>query len=333
MLHLPLLSPADEKAYHDMLAPRIKQALAASTLSSAAKAFLDAARIKKILCDQPKDLLRHHNAILPRLAAGLTPAVYKAYLIGRAKKEADRSVAEITAILTYKPVIDELKSVFNYDEFIMRHKITSYKLATMLDRNTCTYCNRIYTTTVIHKDPVTHRVNNRTRITRPNYDHWYSHGKYPVLGTSLYNLIPSCTVCNSSVKGAVEFSLQKHLHPYTNKIKQEFSFNYKAKNVHDNNVLIEVVAGSRSANTLAAFKIAEVYDEHSSYELKDLLELRYKYSEDYLDTLFNKTFDLKVGKKEVYRMIFGAEYEDVDHHKRPFSKFKKDILEKLGVKI
>jgi hypothetical protein len=333
MFYLPPLTPADEKVFHDLLAPRIKQALATSTLSPAAKAFLDAARIKQILCDQPKDLLRHHTAILPKLAVGLTPTVYKAYLIGRAKKEADRSVPEIAAILTYKPVMDELKSVFNYDDFIMRHKITSYKFATMLDRNTCTYCNRIYTTTVIHKDPVTRRVNNHTRVTRPNYDHWYSHGKYPVLGASLYNLIPSCTVCNSSVKGAVEFSLQKHLHPYANKIKQDFSFNYNAKNVHDNNVLIDVVAGSRSANTLAAFKISEVYDEHSPYELKDLLELRYKYSEDYLHTLFNKTFDLKVGKKEVYRLIFGTEYEDVDHHKRPFSKFKKDILEKLGIKI
>lgn len=58
-----------------------------------------------------------------------------------------------------------------------------------------------------------------------------------------------------------------------------------------------------------------------------------KYSDNYLNTLFNATFKVTVSKPEVYRMIFGVEYDNVNHHKRPFSKFKRDILEKLGVVI
>jgi hypothetical protein len=51
-----------------------------------------------------------------------------------------------------------------------------------------------------------------------------------------------------------------------------------------------------------------------------------------LETLFD-SFDLAVGEQEAYRMIFGTEYNDEDHHRRPFSKFKKDILAKLGINI
>lgn len=333
MFYLPKLTAVQEVAYKDQLFRKVSDALSASTLSANAKAFLTPARIKSILCDDAKDLLGHHEALLPALSPGLSKSVYEEFWVGKHKQIARRSWREKRLIRQYAPEFDKLKEVFNYDVFIMGNKPTSFKLAKMLNRNTCTYCNRIYTTTIIYNDPKTGQVNNGTRVTRPNYDHWYSHGKYPVLGVSLYNLIPSCTVCNSSVKGAVDFSLQKHLHPYLNKPQQDFFFNYKSKSVHENNVTIDVVAKSKSANTLAAFQIAEVYNEHSAYELKDLLELRYKYSDNYLDTLFNKTFKIGVSKQEAYRMIFGTEYEDLDHHLRPFSKFKKDILYKLGIKI
>ncbi|HTN20454.1 MAG TPA: hypothetical protein VL125_08270 [Pelobium sp.] len=333
MFYLPKLIKSEETTYRNLLLKKIRDALTLSTLSPAAKGFLTSARIKAILTDEPKDLMAHHDAILPLLSPGLSVSVYEEYWLGKHKQIARRSARERRLIRQYGPEMEKLKRVFDYDEFIMGHKITSFKLAKMLNRNTCTYCNRVYTTTIIFKDPKTGQVNNGTRVTRPNYDHWYAHGKYPILGLSLYNLIPSCTICNSSVKGAVDFSLSKHLHPYTNKPEQDFNFNYKSQSVNTNNVVIDVQSKSKSANTLAAFQIAEVYNEHSAYELKDLLELRYKYSDNYLDTLFNRTFKVVVSKKEAYRMIFGTEFEDIDHHKRPFSKFKKDILEKLGVKI
>lgn len=48
---------------------------------------------------------------------------------------------------------------------------------------------------------------------------------------------------------------------------------------------------------------------------------------------FNNTFKLEVSKNEAYRMIFGVEYSEDDFYKRPFSKFKMDILSKLGIKF
>lgn len=84
--------------------------------------------------------------------------------------------------------------------------------------------------------------------------------------------------------------------------------------------------------TLEKLKIKEIYNEHSEYELKELLDLRYKYSDNYLKILFNDTFKLsEINKKDSYRMLFGVEIDPKDFHKRPMSKFKNDILKELGI--
>ena len=36
-----------------------------------------------------------------------------------------------------------------------------------------------------------------------------------------------------------------------------------------------------------------------------------------------------MSKEEAYRIIFGVEINEENYHKRPFSKFKKDIIEEL----
>lgn len=36
-----------------------------------------------------------------------------------------------------------------------------------------------------------------------------------------------------------------------------------------------------------------------------------------------------MSKEEVYKNVFGIESKEKDFHKRPFSKFKYDILEEL----
>ncbi len=39
--------------------------------------------------------------------------------------------------------------------------------------------------------------------------------------------------------------------------------------------------------------------------------------------------NLKISKEEIYRMVFGIEIEEENYHRRPFSKFKKDIIDEL----
>lgn len=189
----------------------------------------------------------------------------------------------------------------------------------LLNIDTCVYCNRNYT--------LYFGGNNA----RAELDHWFPKGEFPILALSFYNLIPSCHSCNH-IKGASKSfdwltALDKMNHPYFDKNEFTFSYDYHSLNDFKMKINVEHI---KTKETLKFNKTKEIYDAHSEKELKDLLELRYKYSNNYLDILLNKTFsDLSMSKEEAYRMIFSIEIKEEDYHKRPFSKFKHDIIEEL----
>jgi hypothetical protein len=330
MFKLPFPSKKDLDEYYDLIKDRVIAKLQTVSLSPASKAFLSESKIKQIITDLPKELVNHDEEFMEILIPGFDRSELFSYknLKTKAEKEANPHI-----IARYS-IVNELESVFDYKQFISGSKPFSYQFAQKLARETCTYCNRLYAQTIIVKDPKTNQFNNSGRITRPDFDHWFPKSKFPLLALSYHNLIPCCGVCNSSIKGDTELKLDTHIHPYIHEKDQDFSFNYRVKDVHENNVTITCEKKSKIAATIKEFKIQEVYDAHSGLELKDLLELRYKYSENYLHTLFHTTFkDVTISKQEVYRMIFGVEVDENDFHKRPFSKFKKDILSELGIKL
>jgi len=73
----------------------------------------------------------------------------------------------------------------------------------------------------------------------------------------------------------------------------------------------------------------DVYSSNIS-ELRDLLTIKKNYSTKYISTM-QRLLKVKMSKAEVYRILFGVDYEQDNFHKRPLSKFKYDILKKLGM--
>ncbi|MBC74226.1 MAG: hypothetical protein CMH47_18555 [Muricauda sp.] len=201
----------------------------------------------------------------------------------------------------------------------------NYRLAEWLDIHTCTYCNRQYIFVV--------RKSNGLKGIVPQFDHWFSKSDYPILALSFYNLIPSCGICNSSIKSDARLTLNDHLHPYVDiDISDTFKFSYLAISPTEYEIICRrsSIYNVKSRNTLAAMETKLLYKGHSNKELQDLIDLRYKYSDNYLNILLNKTFaNLNITKSDRYRMVFGIEIDKENYHKRPFSKFKKDILDEL----
>jgi hypothetical protein len=111
-----------------------------------------------------------------------------------------------------------LKGVFDYRRFTNTYATyyCGYDLARALKVNTCPYCNRNYTVTV----------GQLKRVTRPDFDHFFPKGAYPLLALSFYNLIPSCLVCNRSVKNQKSIVYGKFLHPYEEAFDQAAKINY-----------------------------------------------------------------------------------------------------------
>ena len=73
-----------------------------------------------------------------------------------------------------------------------------------------------------------------------------------------------------------------------------------------------------------------MYNTHID-ELADLLKIRDTYSDAYIDEIIRFFPKNKLSFKEVFRLLFGTEYDSKNFHKRPLSKFKKDILGDLGI--
>ena len=55
-------------------------------------------------------------------------------------------------------------------------------------------------------------------------DHFVSQSDFPFLGLSLWNLIPSCSRCNSNLKGAANQSFDSMLYPYRDNVAKKIQF-------------------------------------------------------------------------------------------------------------
>lgn len=220
------------------------------------------------------------------------------------------------------------KKVFDYDWFIDKciNRYDAYRLANTLDVITCTYCNRNYTNTVITKDG--------EKLIRPQFDHFFDKDSNPLLALSFYNLIPSCSLCNTNIKHGKKFELSSHIHPYLDNIINDFNFNYDYTNTTKNGlkIIIESSPGSKIERTLCDMSVETVYNAHTD-QLKDLLDIKSKFSDRYLEILSKSIFGstVKISQEELYRLAFGTEFLEENFGNRPFSKFKSDILKELNI--
>ncbi|MCL9804430.1 hypothetical protein NAT51_02785 [Flavobacterium amniphilum] len=268
--------------------------------------------IKKIILAGPEELIQLNNDLINQIILDFDQNEFEDYL----KLNKDKRPKNTK----YHLKIKEIEGILNYSRIVGN----DYFLADLLNQLTCIHCNRNYIITVGSKN---------SKVTRPEYDHWFSKSKYPLLALSFYNLVPSCSSCNKK-KSNKNFQLKTHLNPYCmSDDEKNFRFSFKKKNFIDNNVDLKIETSDNSSrikieNFFNEMNLKQIYDKHSNLELRDLLDLRYKYSENYIDLLI-KTFGNILSKEEIYRMVFGIEIKEEDFHKRPFSKFKKDIIDEL----
>lgn len=209
-----------------------------------------------------------------------------------------------------------------YTDWFLKEK-WNYKVAKLIDHHTCTYCNREYIF-VYKKDKGKGMV--------PQFDHWFAKNDYPLLALSFYNLIPSCSTCNT-IKSDNLFNLSDNLHPYLDiNISSSYTFSYLVTSESSNEIIFKnnSIFNTKGIDTITALNLPLIYKGHSSKELQDLIDLKYKYSKNYLDVLLNQTFEnLNISYQERYRLIFGIEIDEDKLHKRIFSKFKNDIIKEL----
>lgn len=295
--------------------------------------------LKKIITSEPDELfkLNHKiiNLLLRKHPKGNKVTYDEKQLLGYIKEKRKKpGNADKQIIDKYDDLFKFLHDVFDYS--IIKGK-KAYQIALMKRVNTCTYCNRQYTLTIGVEEEESGEKKSKVK---PQFDHWFAHEQYPLLGVSYYNLIPSCSVCNSAVKGSAHFTLNTHIHPYTTKNSNpDFTFmpilkyDEEMKKVRWG-IKLKRKEGSKEDNTIKDLFLEEVYDQHGEMEVKDIMDFATKNNPTYLKTLFHNICDeLKKDytQAEVYRMLFGVDADVEKTLDRPFSKLKRDILKGEGI--
>lgn len=273
--------------------------------------------IDAVLRMEPRKLFQLNLLFYKSTIAGFKLKDFEYYLsLGDKKKDPLKK--------KFNELKGDLDKLFDYKSFCTKGEAYSaYNLADKLDVPTCIYCNRIYTKTVIR--------NKKKKITRPAFDHWYPKSKFPLLQLSFYNLIPSCTICNSGSKGSSVFNLKEYFHPYVKRENFKYTFSYDHTDYSKFKFKI-ITNNIFSQNSIKAFELEEIYKAHED-EIVDLRAIKDGYSPAYLENL--KAI-FKGGKtvlldSEIYRLAFGVHYEEDKFDRRPLSKMKKDILKELGI--
>lgn len=311
-----------KEIHKDKLLPILKDRRNAC-VNNVVRAFLTDNILEKILVNEPQKI-NQINLLFIRKVLSSCVSEFAEYR--KIKRKRNRSIPEQALITRYNNIYSVLKIIFDYEAFSKKSNnyYSAYDLADKLDIPTCPYCNRIYTKTVVKP----------SKITRPAFDHWYSKSEFPLLALSFYNLIPSCNVCNSSVKGTDLFDLKTHFHPYNKSSKLDQQINFKFSYYHKfySTFRFKIVNNNDfSKNSTEAFKLKEIYETHED-EIKDLRRLRDVYSDKYLEMLKKNILKgTSTSDEEIYRLAFGTHIDETKFDRRPLSKMKKDILEELGI--
>ena len=98
-----------------------------------------------------------------------------------------------------KDIKERLSKVFNYDSNYRDNYITPFfrEHAEELKLYTCHYCDIAYINSFDYHDPR----EGWKKKSHFDLDHVIEKSSYPFLALSLFNLVPSCPVCNERLKG------------------------------------------------------------------------------------------------------------------------------------
>lgn len=113
------------------------------------------------------------------------------------------------------------KEIFLFDN-LLKDKFrywSAYLFTYLLDLNVCPYCNSQYIYTYTGKNK-----NGDAGGIRPELDHCFPKSRHPFLAVSIYNLVPSCSQCNGSIKSDKDVSVETVVNLYTEDITNKFEF-------------------------------------------------------------------------------------------------------------
>lgn len=213
----------------------------------------------------------------------------------------------------------KIYNAFNYDGYRSNELVL---LAEKLNIKSCPYCNMHYTLFAEEGKYL------KDKITKFQFDHFYDKAEYPFLSMSLYNLIPSCGICN---QGKSTDKLALHFHPYASSINRQFHFEVPDP--------LELYSGAKKDK----IEVELLPDASTAADLKKYnetfhIQMLYRRHGDIAQEVFDKAYEeayymdansFKYISQEasdyLMRLTYGTYIDEKDIEKRPMSKFIQDM--------
>jgi len=218
---------------------------------------------------------------------------------------------------------EKLKKIFKYENKFQTFISDFFEKE--LEIRTCYFCNIHFVNE--------YKVDEEECQNEFTLDHYYDKGSYPYLALSLYNLIPSCYVCNSKLKKSITlnvFAPNAKSFDFDETVKFKLFFSNSCKNLHiktkeDIKIPLKEKYTNKYNKYIELFKLNERYEAHKDI-VYDMIEKAELYPESRLQELENLTgIPFQRIKKDIFNLID----KDSDLSKQPFSKLIKDISEEL----
>lgn len=195
--------------------------------------------------------------------------------------------------------------------------------------------------------------------TRGTLDHFIDKAKYPIFSISIYNLIPSCKICNSDFKGSKEATIKNNYTPFEENIIEYITFKREIINSQeeeispitvidikkeqkneidyvsmflgineDFNIKIDYSTAPKDIarkiqGNIELFHIEEIYNAYHKSYIQDLIRKSYIYNHTYRTQLLNSFNNFFQSEEELKMAIMPTAEDDKKH---VLGKLTRDIV-------
>lgn len=238
-------------------------------------------------------------------------------------------LSKYTKIWNYYYSKDEMKEIEEaFDYGAHRQNPNFMEHFKKINIKSCPFCNNNYV--YFYKEGA------KKFNTLATLEHYYPKAKYPHLSLSFYNLIPSCSTCNSKFKGSDKIHVGNILHPYFEDFNEKAQFSVNVDSLPVNKTIeLEVNLKSndeRCKISIDRFQLDKIYKQHNDIA-KEIWNKAQIYNESRIEELYESFYkDLGYSQDDVKNMIFCNYLHKNDIHKRNHSKLTQDILKQFGIK-
>lgn len=215
-----------------------------------------------------------------------------------------------------------MRDIFSYEWLKTRIRLGTHELIRRSTLLVCPYCGRNYAHLIDR--------GGELREARPHLDHWFPRSRYPIVGISLYNLIPACSTCNSTFKNDRAMRLERYHHPYApGPIAFRFSYWPLSTIDHPDGEVTVVPSGSdavarlRARHHAAIFRIADSY-HYCALEGRKILDVM-RISSEHHRKMRLRALGLPLSDPLYGRILSVMVKGEIGDLRSPLGKFRRDV--------